>query len=110
MIYELKRIRLRTLFKLSFIFYAILGCVFGLAFLAAGMLIGFLHNPPDFISFIRLPEALRGYLGILIIIASSLAYGLIGAAFISVGAIIYNVFSSWIGGVEFEITGSEEEE
>ncbi len=102
--YEIKRIRLRPLFKLSLIFYALLGCLFGLAFLSFGLLIGFLQNPPSIIASIQIPETFRGYFGVIIIIVSSLAYGLIGAAFMSVGAIIYNVFASWVGGVRIEMS------
>jgi hypothetical protein len=108
--FELKRIKLRALFKLSFIFYAILGCIFGLAFLSFGRLIGFLQNPPALISGVELPEVLRGFFGIFLIIISSLVYGLLGASFMSVGAIIYNVFSSWIGGVRFDLSELEESE
>jgi len=108
MYFELKRIRLRALFKLSFIFYAILGCIFGLAFLAFGRLIGFLQNPPTFISSVQLPGILQGFFGIIIIVISSLVYGVLGACFMSVGAIIYNVFSSWIGGVRFDLSELEE--
>jgi len=108
--FELKRIRLRALFKLSLVFYAILGCMFGLAFLAFGLLIGFLQNPPEIISGIQVPEILKGYFGVIIIVISSAVYGLLGAAFMSVGAIIYNVFSSWVGGVRFDLSELEEEE
>jgi len=110
MYFELKRIRLRALFKLSLVFYAILGCLFGLAFLGFGLLIGFLQNPPDLISGIEIPGILKGYFGVFIIILSSLVYGLIGAAFMSVGAIIYNVFSSWVGGIGFDLSEREEDE
>ncbi len=107
--YELKRIRLRALFRISFIFYAILGCIFGFLFLGFGLLIGFLQEPPDAISFVRIPEFLQGYFGIVVVVGSSLAYGIIGAAFISVGALIYNVFSSWLGGIRVEVRAIEKE-
>jgi hypothetical protein len=107
--YELKRIRLRALFKISFIFYAVLGCIFGFIFLGLGLLIGFLQQPPDAISFVEIPAFLQGYFGIIVVVASSLAYGFIGAAFISVGALIYNVFSSWLGGVRVDVQAVEKE-
>jgi hypothetical protein len=108
--YELKRIRLRTLFKLSFVFYAILGCLFGLILLAMGQLVGLLEKPTAAIPFLKIPESLQGHLGILIVLASAVAYGLIGAAFLSVGALIYNVFASWLGGIRIELSAVEKEE
>jgi hypothetical protein len=108
--YELKRIGLRNLFKLSFVFYAILGCVFGFVLLAMGKFVGILENPPAALPFLRIPPSLQGYLGFFIVLVSAVAYGIIGAAFLSVGATIYNVFASWLGGLRIELSAVEKEE
>lgn len=108
--YELKRIGLRPLFKLSFVFYALLGCLFGFMLIAMGQLVGLLEEPPAGIASLRIPQFLQGYFGIVIVVASAIAYGLVGAAFLTAGALIYNVFASWLGGLRIELTAGRKDE
>jgi hypothetical protein len=94
----IKRITPGSAFKLGLVVYGILGLVLGafveLLVLSRMNLAG-ANQPPRNIFFPFGPGA---------IILLPIIYGLVGGVFGAIGALIYNLASKWVGGLQIDIS------
>lgn len=81
--------------KVGFVLYAFLGLIAGL-FCSVIVFAGIPFGPHAYMP-------LRGALGLLPLILCPLLYGIIGGAVTVISALIYNLASGWVGGLEVEI-------
>jgi hypothetical protein len=91
-----KRITPRSAFKLGLVLYGILGLVLGVLvelIVFARMSLPGANQPPRNI-FLFGPAA---------IIFFPILYGLVGGVFGAIGALLYNLASKWVGGLEIDI-------
>jgi len=92
----LKRIAPASAFKVGLVTYGILGLVLG-ALCAAIAFAGVQFAPHA-----HLPFAGRVF-GIFAVILCPIIYGFIGGIAALIGAVIYNLASDWVGGLEVDI-------
>ncbi len=90
-----KRIGPVSALKVGFVVNAFLGLIAGL-FCSAIALAGIPFAPHKYMPF-------AGALGILPLILCPLLYGVFGSIVTVIGALIYNLASGWVGGLEVEI-------
>ena len=90
----LKRIGPASAFKIGFVSYAFLGLIAGV-FCSLIALTGASFAPHAHMPFARA-------VGLTAVIVCPIVYGIIGIAAV-IGALIYNLASGWVGGVEVEI-------
>jgi hypothetical protein len=91
----LKRIGPASAFKIGLVSYAFLGLVVGV-FCSLIALTGASFAPHAHMPFAR---AIR----LMAVIVCPVVYGIIGGIAAVIGALIYNIASGWVGGVEVEI-------
>jgi hypothetical protein len=91
----LKRIGPASAFKIGVVSYALLGLIAGV-FCSLFALTGASFAPHTHMPF-------AGAIGLLAVIVCPIVYGVIGGIAAVIGALIYNLASSWVGGVEVEI-------
>jgi hypothetical protein len=92
----LKRIGPASAFKIGLVSYAILGLIAGV-FCSLIALTG-----ASFAPHAHLPFAPA--IGLFAVILCPIVYGIVGGIAALIGAFLYNLASSWVGGVEVEIT------
>jgi hypothetical protein len=90
-----KRIGPGSAFKIGLVAYGILGLIAGV-FCSLIALAGISFAPHT-----RLPFA--GAMGLFAVILCPIVYGIIGGIAAVIGALIYNLASSWVGGLQVEI-------
>ncbi len=91
----LKRIAPASAFKVGLVVYGILGLVLGAVctlIAVAGL---------QFAPHAHMPFA--GRIGVLAIVVCPIIYGLAGGIGAAIGAVIYNLASGWVGGIELDI-------
>lgn len=96
---EIKSVNLKSLFKLSFIFYLVVMVIvgfFGLLFMLFGLVTNF--------STTQLTAALGA---IVIYVLVSLFYGLMAAVFMFLSGLVYNKLANRFGGIKIETRESE---
>jgi hypothetical protein len=81
--------------KVGFVVYAFLGLIAGV-FCSAIAFAGIAFGPHAYMP-------LKGILGFLPLILCPLLYGIIGSVVTVVSALIYNLASGWVGGLEVDI-------
>jgi hypothetical protein len=91
----LKRIGPASAFKIGFVSYALLGLIAGV-FCSLVVLTGAPFVPHAHMPFARA-------IGLMAVIVCPIAYGIIGGIAAVISAFIYNLASTWVGGVEIEI-------
>ena len=91
----LKRIAPSSAFKVGFVTYGLLGLFLGVLCTVAA-LAGMRFAPHSHMPFI-------GSVGIFAVILCPVIYGLLGGIAAAIGAVIYNLASGWVGGLEVEI-------
>ena len=91
----LKRIAPASAFKVGFVVYGLLGLFLG-AVCSAIALAGLQFAPHAHMPF-------AGRIGVFAIIICPIVYGLLGAIGAAIGALIYNLASGWVGGLEVDI-------
>ncbi len=91
----LKRVTPGSAFKVGLVTYGIVGLILG-ALCSAVSLAGLgssLHGQTRFMS----------HIGMFAILVCPIVYGIIGAVSTVIAAVIYNVASDWVGGLEVEL-------
>jgi hypothetical protein len=97
---EIKGIDLWSLFKVSFLLYAVLGLILGILYgilmlVAGGLQSAFLGDEwPRF-------GLLGGILGIVLIPLMAVLYGVIGSVFATIGGAVFNLIAGFAGGIRF---------
>lgn len=91
----LKRIGPASAFKIGLISYAFIGLIVGI-FCSLIALTGTSFAPHTHMPFARA-------VGMMAVILCPIVYGIIGGFAAVIGALIYNLASGWVGGVEIEI-------
>lgn len=91
-----KRIGPASAFKVGLVAYGILGLIVGI-FCSLIALAGASLIPQA-----RMP--FHGAVGLAALIVCPIVYGIIGGIAAAIGALIYNLACSWVGGLEVEIT------
>lgn len=93
-----RRIRPLSAFKVGLVIYWLIGLVLGtlctLASLASVVFVRAAH--------VAIFGGAGVYIGMAAIVLCPVVYGLIGGGFAALGALLYNVASSWFGGLELE--------
>lgn len=89
-----KRISPGSAFKVGGVLYAFLGLILGF-FFASMMGVASMND--------QLPAVLRVGAGIGAILIFPILYGILGAIMLSLGALVYNLASEWVGGLEVDI-------
>ena len=92
----LKRIGPVSAFKIGLVSYAFLGLIAGV-FCSLIVLTGASFAPHAHMPF-------APAVGLFAVILCPIVYGTVGGIAAVIGALIYNLASSWVGGVEVEIT------
>jgi hypothetical protein len=91
-----KRIGPGSAFKVGLAMYAFLGLILGTTFSLISLAAApFAHAGS--------PHFLGAFFGIGAIIILPIFYGLIGGISAALGAVIYNLISTWVGGLEVDI-------
>ncbi len=90
-----QRVGPASAFKIGFVSYALLGLIAG--FFCSLIAVAGVSFAPH----ARLPFA--GTIGLFAVILCPIVYGIIGSIAAVVGALIYNLASRWVGGLEVEI-------
>jgi hypothetical protein len=92
-----KRIGPGSAFKVGLVMYAFLGLIIGAIF----SLIALAAAP-----FARAgsPHFFGALFGVGAVIILPIFYGIIGGIFAALGAVIYNLVASWVGGLEVDIS------
>jgi len=90
-----KRISPVSALKIGFVGYALLGLLAGLT-CSAIILAGIPFGPHAHMPF-------KGVFGLLPIVLCPLLYGIIGSILTVISALIYNLASGWVGGLEVDI-------
>ena len=100
----IRRIGPGSAFKVGLVLYAILGLVLGIFMAFISTIAGSLGG-------LAMPAAgapgsrLFGFgMGIGAIIFFPILYGVFGGIFAAIGAVVYNLVASWVGGLEIDIT------
>jgi hypothetical protein len=95
----LKRIGVLSMAKIAGILYAAIGVVAGLFFAVISSFMGMAgaHMNPD------MPSWLGPMFGVGAIVLAPLLYGVMGFIGGAIGALVYNLFSSLVGGIELEL-------
>lgn len=92
----IKRIGPGSAFKMGLVVYGVLGSILGVfcsvVALAGVPLAQQMHRPFD-----------GALVGLFAVILCPILYGIIGGVVTAVGALIYNLASRWVGGLEAEI-------
>lgn len=97
---EIARVGVMSVAKIAAVVYAVIGLIPGV-FLALGILVG-VSTSGEFGSG---PGPRSGVLfGIIALIASPIAYAILGFIFGALGALVYNFMASKIGGVVIDTT------
>lgn len=97
MMREIKRIDVVSALKVSGILYALLGLIFALLFLPfMGVMSSFASAAGEDAG--MFPMMFGG--GISMILIMPIMYGIMGAIFGALGALIYNLVSKWVGGIK----------
>ena len=91
----LKRIGPASAFKIGLVSYAFLGLIAGVVCSLIAL------TGASFVPDAHMPFA-RG-VGLAAVIVCPILYGIIGGIAAVIGALIYNLASGWVGGVEVEI-------
>lgn len=91
-----KRIGPGSAFKMGFVVYAVLGLVVGVICALAA----FAGAP--FARYGHMPVA-GAIAGIIAVILCPILYGILGGIITVISALIYNLASGWVGGLEVEI-------
>jgi hypothetical protein len=91
----LKRIGPASAFKIGIVSYAFLGLIAGV-FCSLVVLTGASFAPHPHMPF-------ASAFGLFAVILCPIVYGIVGGIAAVIGALIYNLASSWVGGVEVEI-------
>lgn len=91
----LKGIAPASAFKVGFVVYGLLGLLLG-ALCTAIALAGVQFAPHAHLPF-------AGRVGVFAVILCPIIYGLIGGIGATIGAVIYNLASGWVGGLEVDI-------
>jgi hypothetical protein len=91
-----KRIGPGSAFKVGLVAYGIVGLIAGI-FCSVIALAGASFMPQAHVPF-------GGAIGLLALIVCPIVYGLIGGIGAVIGALIYNLACSWVGGLEVEIS------
>ncbi len=91
----LKRIGPGSAFKIGLVSYAVVGLIAGV-FCSLIALTGTSFAPHAHIPF-------APAIGLFAVILCPIVYGIIGGIAAVVGALLYNLASSWVGGVEVEV-------
>jgi hypothetical protein len=90
-----KRIGPASAFKVGLVVYALLGLIAGV-FCSAIALAGVSFAPHAHLPF-------AGAIGLFAVILCPIVYGIIGSIATVISALIYNLASGWVGGLEVEI-------
>jgi len=96
---EIKRIDLWSLFKIAFIIYAIVGILVGVFFFFFSLLMGSIGSSMAYEEEFSGFPFLGGAVGLLMIPFFAFFYGVIGSVFATIGAWIYNLICTAIGGL-----------
>src|SRR5690349_19473425 len=91
----LKRIAPASAFKVGFVTYGMLGLALG-ALCTAIAIAGVQFAPHAYMPF-------AGRVGMFAVILCPIVYGMIGGVAAAIGAVIYNLASGWVGGLEVDI-------
>jgi hypothetical protein len=91
-----KRIGPGSAFKVGLVVYGIIGLIVGV-FCSLIAVAG-----ASFLPHAQMP--FHGAVGLLAVIVCPIVYGLIGGIGAVIGALIYNLACSWVGGLEVEIS------
>ena len=91
----LKRIGPGSAFKIGLVSYAILGLIAGI-FCSLIAMTGASVAPHAHLPF-------APAIGLFAVILCPIVYGIIGGIAAAIGALLYNLASSWVGGVEVDI-------
>jgi hypothetical protein len=91
----LKRIGPASAFKVGLVSYAILGLIAGV-FCSLLAVSGASFAPHAHLPFVRA-------VGLFAVILCPVVYGIIGGVVAVIGALLYNLVSGWVGGVEVEL-------
>jgi hypothetical protein len=91
----LKRIGPASAFKIGLVSYAVLGLIAGV-FCSLIALAGVSFAPHAHIPF-------APAIGLFAVILCPIVYGIIGGVAAVIGALLYNLAASWVGGVEVEL-------
>jgi hypothetical protein len=91
----LKRIGPASAFKIGLVSYAVLGLIAGV-FCSLIALAGVSFAPHAHLPF-------APAIGLFAVILCPIVYGIIGGIAAVIGALLYNLAASWVGGVEVEI-------
>ena len=92
----LRRIGPASAFKVGLVSYALLGLIAGI-FCSLISLLGFSIAPHAHIPFART-------VGVFAIAVCPIIYGIFGGIVAATAAIVYNLASSWVGGVEVDLS------
>ena len=76
--------------------YALMGLMLG-AFISLFSFIGSAFSPKE------MPAGMGVLFGVGAIVALPIFYGLLGFIFALIGAAVYNLVASWVGGVELDV-------
>jgi hypothetical protein len=100
----IKRIGPLSCAKIAGVTYAALGLLVGGLFsLVAGMGLA-LAGAQQNLDAKTMPPMFGAFMGVGAIIVFPILYGIIGFIFALIGAWIYNLLASWIGGIEVDIS------
>jgi len=91
----LKRIDPASAFKVGLVSYAILGLIAGV-FCSLVAVTGASFAPHAHLPFV-------GAVGLFAVILCPIVYGIIGGVAAVISALLYNLVSGWVGGVEVEL-------
>lgn len=104
--YELKRVDVWSVTKISFFLNGVFGLLFGLFYALVFAMVGSMIGPlsgGEFDSFGALTGAFGIFFAIILAIFSAVTGGVTAAIF----AWLYNLFARWIGGIEINLAGEK---
>ena len=104
--FELKRIDVWSVTKISFFLNGIFGLLFGFFYALILAMVGSMIGPlsgGEFDSFGALTGAFGIFFAIILAIFSAVTGGVTAAVF----AWLYNLFAKWIGGIEINLAGEK---
>lgn len=104
--FELKRIDVWSITKISFFLNGVFGLLFGLFYALILAMVGSMIGPlsgGEFESFGALTGAFGIFFAIILAIFSAVTGGVTAAVF----AWLYNIFAKWIGGIEINLAGEK---
>jgi hypothetical protein len=99
---EIKRIDLWSLFKLSFIIYAVIGVLVGLIYMVFFMLLGSMNSSFFADEFPNVGVLGGGVIGLLIIPFFAFINGIFGSVFTTIGGGVYNLIAGMAGGLKID--------